>query len=246
MVSGRQKLDFDVSLAEGFDVSMLPRSIGIDTALADHLRQHIIMASLKPGDSVPELGVANAFDLGRSHVRGALRILENEHLIDRIPQSGSYVSPISPMLVRQGGFLRLAVEEANIRQLAEQPSEELIADLRSQIEKQKTAAQTNDRLKFHLLDEVFHASMFEATERSFAWSFLQPAKLHIDRARIATLGLAASPERAVTEHSAIVEAVAERSPEMASTAMRTHLQRINELLSELANLEPTFVETVFD
>ncbi len=242
MVSGRQKLDFDSSFAEGFDASVLPRSIAIDTALADHLRKHIIMASLKPGDPVPELGVGNAFNLGRSHVRGALRILEGEHLIKRIPQSGSYVSPISPSLVRQGGFLRLAVEEANIRELAEHPSEELIVQLRGQIERQNAATRGKDRLEFHLQDEAFHASLFEATGRGFAWSFLQPAKLHIDRARIATLGLSASPDRAIAEHSAIVDAVADSNPKAACNAMRTHLERINELLANLAKLEPTFVD----
>lgn len=235
-------MDFDSALADGFDAAALPRSISIERALADHLRTHIVLSRLKPSDSVPELAVANAFGIGRSHVRGALRILEAEHLIVRIPQSGSYISPISPLLVREGGFLRLAVEEANIRDLAATVSDDILSTLRRQIEMQHKVAEADDRLQFHVLDEAFHALLFEATDRSFAWSFLQPAKLHIDRARIATLGLAASPDRAIMEHSAIVEAIAEHDPAKATIAMQAHLQRINELIAELAHLEPTFVD----
>lgn len=246
MVSGRHKHEFDAALAAGFDPAALPRSTSIGAALAASLRGHIVFARLRPHDPVPELSVGEAYGVSRSHTREALRLLEDQQLVRRVPQSGSYVTPISAKLVHQGGFLRMAVEEANIRQLAGRVTPAQLDALWALIDEQDDAAENSDRQRFHDLDEAFHRTLFEAGERAFAWQYLQPAKLHVDRARIATLGLAASPGRAIGEHRAILTALADNDVDAAIAAIHTHLQQIEILLQHLTTLKPTFVDTVSD
>lgn len=242
MGSGRQRQEFDHGLASGFDPGALPRSVSLGEAVAERLRRCILTAELPPHAPVPELSVCEAFGVGRAHVREALRRLDAEGLVRRVPQSGTYVAPISARLVEQGGFLRLSAEEANVAGLAGAREPAVVARLEALLEQQAGAIESDDKARFHALDEGFHATLFSATDRAQVWDWLQPAKLHVDRARFATLGIGSAPRRAHAEHVRIVAAVAEGDPEAAARAMRVHLQRIDMLIDELDRLEPSWVD----
>ncbi|KAJ54316.1 hypothetical protein ACMU_19020 [Actibacterium mucosum KCTC 23349] len=233
---------FNAALAEGFDLASLPRAASVGEALADHLCAHIVHLRLRPNDAVSETAVAEAYGVSRAHVREAIRLLETQHLINRVPQSGNYVTPISARLVREGAFVRQSVEEANIRDLAASITDaqmSLFADL---IEHQTRACTEDDPARFHDLDEGFHQALFEATSRGAVWQFLQPSKLHVDRARIATLDRSSSMRRAVGEHAQILAALKAGDVSGAAVAMQTHLRRIDVLLAELDRLKPEYVE----
>lgn len=243
MASGRQRQEFDYSLAEGFDPGSVPRSVSIGEAVANRLRHSILMNRLQPHSPVPETSVCEAFNVGRAHVREALRRLDAEGLVRRVPQSGTYVAPISARLVRQGAFLRISAEEANVRDLAVQHTASQLGRFETLLALQADAIAADDNARFHELDEEFHAAFFAATDRAEVWDWLQPVKLHVDRARFATLGMGSAASRAFNEHRRIFAAVAERNADEAARAIRNHLQRIDSLIAELDRLEPSFVES---
>lgn len=233
---------FDESLAQGFDAASLPRSASVGEALANHLRLHIIHWHLKPHDPVSESAVAAAYSVSRAHVREAIRLLEGQHLIRRVPQSGNYVTPVSAPRVREGAFLRLSVELANIRDLAVTVTQDQLDRLEALIKEQEHACQADDSSKFHDLDEAFHQALFDATSRANVWLLLQPGKLHVDRARIGTLDRSSSMRRATNEHKEVFSALQQRNPDKAAAAMEVHLKRIDELLAVLDRLKPEYID----
>ena len=241
-MSGRSKQLFDAALADGFDLRDLSRAATVGEALAAHLQGHIVHLRLRPGDAVSEAAVAEAYGVSRAHVREAIRLLETQHLINRVPQSGNYVTPISARLVREGAFLRQSVEEANIRDLAAMATAAQLDQLSALVDRQTCACAADDPAQFHDLDERFHQALFEAMARGAVWQFLQPSKLHVDRARIATLDRSSSMRRATGEHEQILAALKASDVSGAAVAMQTHLRRIDVLLAELDRLKPELVE----
>ncbi|WP_336212891.1 GntR family transcriptional regulator [Enterobacter sp. P82] len=60
--------------------------------IADALREQINAGELKPGDALPtESSLQDAFSVSRVTVRQALKLLTEEHIIESIQGSGSYV-----------------------------------------------------------------------------------------------------------------------------------------------------------
>ncbi len=186
--------------------------------------------------------MCDAFGVGRAHVREALRLLEIENLVRRQAQSGNYVTPVSSHLVKDGAFIRRAVEQENVRELAKNITPQTLGELEALIDRQRQTVGVGDRGDFHALDEAFHLTLFKAAGREHVWQALQPSKLHVDRARIITLGPAATTERAIEDHCRVLEALSRRDCKASAKAMGDHLRHIEHLIAELGRLDPQYIE----
>jgi DNA-binding GntR family transcriptional regulator len=63
--------------------------------VADIIRKLILNRTLKPGDKINQSQLAEEFVISRGPIREALRLLENEGLINHIPNHGTYVATLS-------------------------------------------------------------------------------------------------------------------------------------------------------
>ena len=66
-----------------------PRSLA--ATVADRLRQAIIDADLALGSELSEVGLATRLGVSRTPVREALTLLQQQGLVNIIPQRGTYV-----------------------------------------------------------------------------------------------------------------------------------------------------------
>ena len=242
MARGRRPLELDARIADGFAAPPAERPAHTADRLAAFLRGKIMRAELVPGAALPEATLATALGISRSPVREAMRRLSAEGVVRIAPQSGNYVAAVSVSKVREGAFIRATLEERNIADLAARIGDEELARLRAILAEQDAAVRTRDARRFHSLDEGLHAAFFAMTDRTSVWTYIQPAKLHADRARVMTLGLGTTAAEAYEEHAAIVDSLARRDPAAAADAMRAHLSRIDELLVRLRGLDPELVE----
>ncbi len=69
--------------------------LGVTESVVKHLRDSIITCRLAPGQKLNEIGLATSLNISRAPLREAFRVLENEHLILRVPRKGTYVTEIS-------------------------------------------------------------------------------------------------------------------------------------------------------
>ncbi|MFW6284555.1 MAG: GntR family transcriptional regulator, partial [Desulfosalsimonas sp.] len=77
--AGRQTMDFSVSS-------------GLAEQIAAYLEDRIIRLEIKPGQRIREAAVAEELGVSRSPVREALRILENNLVVEIIPRRGARVT----------------------------------------------------------------------------------------------------------------------------------------------------------
>ena len=169
------------------------------------LRDEIVTMALKPGDVISESDIAARYGVSRQPVREAFIRLAQQGLLLIRPKRATVVKKISPDGVRQSRFIRESIEVEIVRRVAGHPGDETAAVLQALIEEQEAASE--DALKFHTLDELFHRTLARLAGVEYAWQLIDDHKMQLDRVRFLTLGTS-SAQRAIAEHKTIAAAVA--------------------------------------
>jgi DNA-binding GntR family transcriptional regulator len=200
------------------------------------IRSRIVSAELQPGTPLSEAEVATEYRISRQPVREAFIRLAMVGLVQVRPQRGTFVSAITERAVLDARFVREAIEVEIVRLVAATASDELVAELRHQIDRQRAVGPT-DAPAFLRLDERFHRTLAEAVDKHYAWSVIEEVKAQMDRVR----HLSFHPlhiDHLIGQHDGIVRAVAARDPDAAEDIMRTHLREIIASLAELVAERP--------
>lgn len=188
------------------------------------LRRKVLTLELPPGASLSENELAASLGVSRTPVRESLILLGEEGLVRVFPKVGSFVSRVDAERVADAQFLREAVELAALDDLPAQLDEELVAELRGNLERQR--AQGLDLETFFDLDEAFHHGLLRLSGHGRAWSTVVAAKGHLDRARRLGLHETKGVSGFVGEHHAILDAVVAGDRATARRSMRAHLRTV--------------------
>jgi DNA-binding GntR family transcriptional regulator len=193
------------------------------------LRDDILIGRLRPGESLSVLGMADRFGASRTPVRDALLRLESDGLVSLIDRQGARVSPISIRGVRDLFELRILLEGAATRQVAETAAQDdkvrgVFADL---IEQFKSAAAEKPsprrRDRFYELAEAYDQAVIAHTRNQHLARMIAELRPHSARLRMIAHS---PPERldvSLQEHLAMCTAVVEHNTEVAAAACTEHL-----------------------
>jgi GntR family transcriptional repressor for pyruvate dehydrogenase complex len=216
------------------DRSTLPEEIArrlLDLIRAEHLR---------PGDKLPaERELAAAMHVSRPVLREALRALAIMKVVEIRQGAGTYITALEPQqLVSHLDFVvskdpvalaqvieaRWVVEVGNVRLAAERIDDAdierldvLLADLRAAV---------GDADRFSTLDIAFHDAICAAAGNFLLGQFMAIVNTLAKVSRERTGASRSARERALADHSAIVEALRRRDASDAARAMGTHLDHV--------------------
>src|SRR6201996_6402613 len=126
------------------------------------LREAIISGELKGGDRILEQKWSIQLGIGQPTLREALRELEQQGLLRKLPQRGTYVAQLSPEDYRLIQEVRIPLEAIAIGKAAEnftaKADEELTALVTSMT---GTGMAAGDVKNFHECDVAFHRKIWE-------------------------------------------------------------------------------------
>lgn len=203
------------------------------------LHEQIVRAELMPGERISEAEIAQRFGLSRQPVREAFIKLSEEYLVEVKPQRGTFVRKIDIDMVKQGRFVREAVEADIVKEAARRAGEADRAKLRDSLERQREAQQDSDA--FIVLDEEFHRLIAKIADKEHAWRMVQSTKVQMDRVR--HLSARTFPiGKLVVQHAAIAQALMNGDSVSAETAMRAHLREVLKDLPAIVNARPDLFE----
>ncbi|MBO0682673.1 MAG: GntR family transcriptional regulator [Candidatus Dormibacteraeota bacterium] len=184
------------------------------------IRVAIVNQELQPDRYYSEAWLAGEMGISRTPIHAALLQLEIEGMVQIEAQRGFRLRLISGEEHDEFFEIRLILEANVLRRLCPKADEDVIATLWELCDRQRRAI--GEPVLFTDLDEGFHRYLAEA-----AGLHRTAAIIHSLRGLL-WLGTAHRPtserERAVTEHSAIVEAVAKRNAAAAVDALERHLR----------------------
>ncbi len=216
--------------------------------VAEQIEKRILEGELRKGDRLPtERELAEQFQVSRTAVREAMKILAQKGLINMRPGRGTIVidgareamqNSISLMMKLKlgevGGSDNLVefrgILETEIAALAAaRATEKEISAMREAIRVMDESL--NDADAFIGADNAFHEALAQATQNALILILINSIVHLLSEQRKQIFETEGGPQRGQIHHRRILESVIRRDPEAARAAMRSHLQQVREDVS---------------
>ena len=199
-------------------LSLAPRALYEE--VAELLRQRIFARELEPGSWIDELRIAEALGISRTPLREALKVLAAEGLVTMKVRRGAYVTEVSEKDLRDVYHLLALLESDAARVVAIKAS----ADELQQIEllHRDLEQATADRDRFFDINEAFHMLILELADNRWRDQMVADLRKVMKLNRHSSLFKEGRIAQSLAEHSAIVQALKDRQPELAAQRMQAH------------------------
>lgn len=175
---------------------------------AQSIKKAIISGEVQPGQRLIEQRLAGALGTSQPTVREALKELEYQGFVRRIPNKGTYVTQLESEDIQRILEVRMLLELLAIERAAGRMETAAGHSLERAVEAMESAAEADDRSRFHEADLSFHRQIWKLADNQY---------------------LTMSLERLVFSLFAFVLAKQDRSDFLA--AARQHRAILNGLLS---------------
>ncbi|WP_164707891.1 GntR family transcriptional regulator [Paraburkholderia phosphatilytica] len=196
--------------------------------LTEILRDRIVDGVLSPGTPISERELCEEFEVSRTPLREALKVLESEGLIQLFRNRGAIVAPISVETIEDKLAVIGALEGYAARQACRHASDEELATLASL--HARFAAEYDPAKPEHYfeLHQALHRKIIELANNPTLRDSYTLLSRHVKRARIVGLKQHRQLPDVIEENGAIVRAVLARDEAAAQLAVEKHLQRVSE------------------
>lgn len=206
------------------------------------LREAILSMSFRPGDILRKPEICDTLGVSRSPVSEAVARLAVEHLVRVVPQAGTYVARFSLEEIREGAFLREALELAAVERVTETVTEDQLVQLRRNLRLQAALLEDMDFTGFYQTDAAMHELILSFTGFKRVAALADTSWVHVNRARQLILPAPGRVQATLTEHQAILSAIEAGDVAAAREATRLHLGKLIGFLEPLALSRPDLFE----
>lgn len=202
------------------------------------LKDAILTLGYRPGEAMRKPDICERLGVSRSPVAEAVARLAAEGLVQVVPQSGTFVARFSMEEIREGAFLREALELAAVERVATQITEDQLVLLRRNLRLQEVLLADRDFPGFYQTDSQMHELILSFTGLRRLASLSQTAWVHVNRARQLILPEPGRVQATLAEHQAIIAALEAHDPVTARAVTRHHLGQLIAFLEPLVAARP--------
>lgn len=150
--------------------------------------------------------------------------MENEGLIDYIPNRGCFAKGFTKQDVEDIYAVREALEEMAVRWAVARITEDEIKEMEEQCDLMEFYTRKKDKKKVMEMNTSFHEVIYASAKSRFLAQVLRSYKDYIDKTRKSIFYEQAYLEAILKEHRAILEGIREKNQEKAVAAMARHLE----------------------
>lgn len=208
--------------------------------VADAIIQQVVGEELQPGDRLPtEPELVAQFDVSRTVIREASRILGERGLVEIRPRRGMVVADFDGTSIARQFELLLQMKRGSFRELMEMrlalevgmigfAAERHTAEDRKAIEEALKVfeSETLDQPTALEADLEFHVALARACHNPFFEHLVNPINDYLRRAYEPSMGYQSAREKTMHEHADIAAAVFARDVETAGAHVHQHLTRV--------------------
>ena len=204
----------------------------------DTLKEAIVSGELPQGSKITEDQLAKQYGISRGPLREAIRRLESLRLLVRIPHAGTRVVTLTPEMMQEIYEIREALEGMSARLAASKMSDKEISELQSLLNNhEKSIRESQGKEYFQQEGDLdFHYCIARASNNQWLIQLLSSELYQLLRmCRQRSSQTPERPLRALKEHRQIVDAIANRDPELAEILMRRHISGAWKTVRQLLN-----------
>ena len=191
--------------------------------IADVVRERILRGEYEIGEKSKENHIATELRVSRTPIREAFKLLENEGLIDYIPNRGCFAKGFTKQDVEDIYAVRESLEELAVMWAVERILPEEITALEEQCDMMEFYTRKKDVKKVLELNSGFHDVIYASARSRFLAQVLRSYKAYLDKTRKSFFYEQGYLESILKEHRAILGAIKERNRERAAETMKQHL-----------------------
>lgn len=202
------------------------RVVAADRAY-EALREQLTQGQLLPGQRLVEADLVAELGVSRAVVRAVLSRLAHEGLLEKEPNRGARVRRVSEAEAVEITEARAVLEALAARYAAERATEDDVAAMRALLTEMKALLQAGDLLAYSDCNSRLHQRVVTASGHRTAQQLITNLRAQMVRFQYRTILVPGRAAQSFSEHTALIDAIAQHDPEAAEAAMRTHLAHVS-------------------
>ncbi len=201
-----------------------------------YLEQRIVTGKLKPGQQIKEQEVAESLGISRPPIREALKILEAEGLITRIPNKGAFVTEIEEKDIWEIYTLKTALYGLGTRLAFDRLTDSLVSKLDEITYRMKECIEQEppDISRYQVLNEQFHDLMLDAADHGRLKKMAATLHNQVKRYSYRSLAERSHLQRSYKYHKGIVDAIKKGEKEKAAQLTEEHVLEGLKVLQDIS------------
>ncbi len=210
--------------------STKPVSDDEEQFIVDSIYEAVIDQRLSPGTKLSEVGLCEAFGVGRMRIRRSLLVLASRDVIELQPNKGAFVACPTAKQAREVFEARLSLEPPLAKLAAQRATPSDIKNLEKHLLKESAALKAGNRREAIRLSGQFHNSLAMAADNEV---MLRMVKDLVTRSSliIGMFGDSGVTNCRDDEHAGIVQAMRAADGKLVETLMVEHLNHIKDHLN---------------
>ena len=201
----------------------------------DTLKQMIIHGVIKPGERIIETEYSNKFQISRTPIREAIRMLELEGLVESQTTGGVIVKTLTREEISEIYKIRIALESLIIEEIIKKINNQDIKKLEKVLKNTKKAFEVKDIEKVFSLFTEFNQILYDIASLPKVTGMINNINLYLKRFRKLSIDNPSRKEEAFEDHVQILEAIKNKELSTAISINRMHLEKsMNFILSKLS------------
>lgn len=198
--------------------------------VCETLRTAIISGVLKPGERLMEIQLAEELGVSRTPVREAIRKLELEGFVIMVPRRGTYVADLSIKDINEVYEVRTALDVLAAGLAAERITEEELEQMERLLVQISSYIDSGEMEKIVEADGIFHDILYRASRNERLVGIINNLREQLTRFRSMSMAYPGRLKNMLEEHSRLVEAIAQRNPELAQQRAAEHMENAEQIL----------------
>jgi len=192
--------------------------------IADIVRERILKGEYRIGEKIKENQIATELKVSRTPIREAFKQLENEGLIDYIPNRGCFAKGFTRQDIEDIYAVRKALEVLAVEWAVSRIDDEQLAELQRQSDLMEFYTTRKDSKRVLEVNADFHDIIYNAAGSRFMAQVLRSYKEYIEQTRKVLYYEQDCLTDIFSEHREILEAIKRRDSAGAKAAMARHLE----------------------
>ncbi len=216
----------------------------ISDQIYEKIKERIIHGKIEPGERLMQNQMARELKTSRTPIREAFRRLEQEGLVERIPQGGIRVACLDQETVQEVFGIREVLEAYAIELACGRITREEISFLKklnNQARKLLSSRHLGKESKMNhlfVLNSQFHETIYRASGNSYLLATINSLRNMVFRLRFLGLRTQSTWFRAWQEHGQLIKLLEKKDKKAAIPLVRIHLSHgLSDVLEGIKTLK---------
>lgn len=199
------------------------RSPSLHDNVAERLRAMVFDRQLAPGELIDEKALAARWQISRTPLREALKVLAAEGLVELVPGKGSRVVSLTDEDAESLFPVMALLEGRCAHEATLRASDEQLAELHQLHERLEMHAAVNDIDGYYRANHAFHSKVQTLAANRWLDRVTGDLRRFLRLLRGRQLHLPGRIDASINEHRVLIDAIGQRDAERAGRAMHDHL-----------------------